>query len=393
MAILFFMVLCITLFGPAFVKIPVMGIELIYICILAMLLYYVYEAVIKRRLKIQGYEGLLFAFIVYGVIRAGCSMLGVTDFLVSDKLLIDTRFLPRQAFYLALMPVAFLTLDSPEKHVIYDFVKKHHSYLSWGVVLVNVIWDKGMSLWIPELFVLCFLTLLNDKKTPSDWLMAVLIVFCPVLAGGEMTNLLIRIVFLTFFIFGKKSKFALWGMAAGIWLCIGLCFILPLMLPELESMLDANSLWRACYWADELNMVAKSSFLGVGFGTSYASADFLNPFTYQPWGDGDPFVATAQYTIYDKVFVTGPHNSFVSVAFRLGIIGIVLFVLYLIALQIKQLKSIQSISVGSLYLSCSSLIIIALNVGLENPGYLLMFLFAVYCSSYELAQCQCNLNC
>lgn len=384
MEVIFITILGIALFGISFVRIPILGIEMTYICIAVLLLYYFYEVIIKRRLSIQKHEWLLFTFIVWGVLRAICSFFGISDGLVSEKLLIDRAFLPRHAYYLAFLPVVFLTNESSNKSTIYGFVKKYSRVLFWGIVVFNTIRNKGVGLWIPELFILSFLSLLNEREGLKDWLMAMVIVCCPVFTGGELTNLLIRLVYVVLFLFRRKSKFVLYGMCLGIWCCVAMCFLLPLMLSHLETILDANSLWRTRFWADELNMLVESHFMGVGFGTSYASSNFLNPFTYQPWGEGDPFVATAQYSIYDKVFVTGPHNSFVSVAFRLGLVGIGLFVAYLFILQMKQLKHIQNISLGSLYLICSGLTIIALNVGLESPCYLLMFVFAVYCSSYEL---------
>ena len=112
-------------------------------------------------------------------------------------------------------------------------------------------------------------------------------------------------------------------MAIGTRVMVIAMFILPLFDSVFASVFDANSFWRLSYWKDELTQLVKSYFLGVGYGTSYATRNFIGGSLNIT---GGPFGATAEYSTLDKLFVTGPHSSFIAIAFRLGLIGIITFV-------------------------------------------------------------------
>lgn len=385
MEILFLLALGAGLWGQKFVQFQIAGIEVIYWGIFALLCYYVYEVIIKRRLIIKNTDWLWFDFIAYGCVRAGLSLLGITDGFISEKLPLDMHYLPRQAYYLALMPVVLLTVPTKGKAVLAELLRNHSRILFFVVLLLGMIHEKSIVTSITTTFLLAFLSLRDEKHDWVDWLMFGVIMIPVAFTDIQITDLLIRFIYAVCFLFRKRSKFVSWGMAAGIWFCVGLCFVAALFAEELGQIVsDPNTLWRAQFWSDELKMLAESRFLGVGYGTAYCSTDFIDAATYLPWGDGDPFVATAHYSVYDKVFVTGAHSSFITVAFRLGVVGIVLFAAYLIVLQFKQLKHLDSVSLRSYYALCSSVVIIALNVGLESPYYLLLFLFSVYWSNFEI---------
>lgn len=385
MEIIFLMFMGIGIFGSEFVKFQIAGVELIYMCLLAVFCYYIYEVVLKKRLKIEKEEWFWFAFIAYACASVVLSLTGITKSIVGERLPIDIRFLPRQAYYLVLLPVVFLTEPTKGKTFIENLLQNHSRKLVVLMFLLNVAIHKSLLMSIPTSFVLIFLSLRDEKHDWIDWVIFGLIVIPAFFADIQISNLLIRFIYVVCFLFQKRSKFISWSMAAGIWCCVGLCFVVGVFAKELSQMIsDPNTVWRAQFWQDELKMLAESHYLGVGFGTAFCSTDFIDAATYIPWGDGDPFVATAQYSIYDKVFVTGAHNSFVTVAFRLGIVGIALFVTYLIWLHIRQIANIQKVSLRSYYALCSATVLIALNVGLESPYYMLLFLFAVCWSNYQL---------
>ena len=302
-----------------------------------------------------------------------------------ENLLVDAHYLPRQAYYLALLPALFFAAPSKGTDWMDDILQKHGRKLFFGIYLVNILLHKGIFFPVTSVFILCFLSLREEKREKLDWL-SFFLMLLPILLGEDrMTNLLLFFIYGVLFLFRKKSKLVLWGLGAGIWACVGLCFLAPLFVEPLNKLIsDPNTLWRAEFWADEMNLLADSHFLGVGYGTAYCSTEFIDPAIYQPWGDGDPFVATAQYSIYDKVFVTGAHNSFVTVAFRMGLIGIVLFAGYLICLQCKQMRHLSQVPLNSIYAMCASITMIALNVGLESPYYAILFLFGVCQAAYHV---------
>lgn len=367
-----------------FVKMQIFGIEMIYICIFLLIGYYIYQICGRSnfKLRIREYEMPWLSLVLYAVFIAVLSLSGLTKLYIRDKLLIDLRYLARQVYYVALFPAVILVANSRSEKKVYEFMKKHNRKLIAAMLILNLIQNKGLSLWITEIYIISFLCLLNPKRDTLDWLIFALILFSPIIEGGEMTNILIRLIFIVVFISGKEHTFPLKSMVIGIWCCVCICFIIPFLLEAFGSTLDANTLWRARFWGDELKTLSSILFIGVGFGTAYCSSNFVDINQYIP--PSSPFAATEQYTVYDKVFVTGPHNSFVSLTFRLGIIGILLFAAFLITIQRKQLKNINSVSLGSFFAVCSSLTIIALNVGLESPAYLLLFLFAVCSANYEI---------
>ena len=156
-------------------------------------------------------------------------------------------------------------------------------------------------------------------------------------------------------------------------------FILPIMSGLFTNIFDANSWWRLLYWKDELAQLVQSYGLGVGYGTSYATENFVGNLGSVVSG---PFAATAEYSTLDKLFITGPHNSYVSIAFRLGIVGIVLFLVMIFDLIEKISEKSNDISRCAIFMLFSSIVLIGVNVGLESPYYLIMFVFSFgFCAS------------
>lgn len=387
MEIICLMALCIGTFGAEFVKLPVFGLEMTYWCLLALVVCYSYKTLWKRELKICQQDWLLLAFECYACVVVILSFTGVWQKLAGnlENLLVDTLYIPRQAYYLALMPALFFAAPGKGTDWVDTMLQRYDRKLFFGVYLVNILLHKGIFFPVTSVFILCFLSLREEKREKWDWLSFFLIMLPVLLGETQMTSLLLRFIYGVLFLFRKKSKLVLRGLAAGIWACIGVCFLAPLFVESLSKIIsDPNTLWRAEFWADEMNLLADSHFLGVGFGTAYCSTDFIDPASYKPWGNGDPFAATAQYSIYDKVFVTGAHNSFVTVAFRMGLIGIVLLVGYLICLQYKQMRHLIQVPLNSIYAMCASITIIALNVGLESPYYAILFLFGICQAAYHV---------
>lgn len=371
-----------------FMELTVLGIPVTYLCMMLMLLNYVYEVTCRKQLKIRlkNYETIWLILIVYALAIVLLSFSENLRIGNSGRLLVNAGYIFRQAYYILFLPAVILVEDSASKWNCYEFMKRNSRILFVLIAVSNAVANKEIAIGVPVVFALAFLSLLNFRFRVLDVLMAVLVLCSPVAVGGEMTNKLIRLVYAAVLVCGKKWKPLLQLMIVGIWGCVGLCLAMPLLLEFAQGFMDVNTLWRARFWTDELKVLAETGFLGVGYGTSYTSLEMVNPATYIPTHLGEPFSPTSQYSIYDKVFVTGPHNSFVSLVFRLGIVGLAMFICFLIILQKKQMDHFEEVSLGSVFAVCVGIIIITLNVGLESPVYMLIFLFAVCCANYEVGR-------
>lgn len=387
MEIICLMALCIGTFGAEFVKLPVFGLEMTYWCLLALVVCYGYKTLLKRELRIQQQDWFLLAFEGYACVVVALSFVGIWQKLAGnlENLLVDTHYIPRQAYYLALMPALFFAAPGKGTDWVDTRLQRHSRKLFFVVYFLNALLHRDFVFPVTSVFILCFLSLREEKRDKWDWLQFILILLSVWLGERQITTLLVCFIYVICFLLQKKNKLVFLGLAAGIWVCVGVCFLAPLFEELIGKIIsDPNTLWRAEFWADEMNLLADSRFLGVGFGTAYCSTDFIDPTSYKPWGPGAPFAATAQYSIYDKVFVTGAHNSFVTVAFRMGLMGIVLLVGYLICLQCKQMRHLDQVPLNSIYTMCASITMIALNVGLESPYYAILFLFGICQAAYHV---------
>ena len=87
-----------------------------------------------------------------------------------------------------------------------------------------------------------------------------------------------------------------------------------------------------------------------------------------------PFAATAEYSVAERVYVVGCHNSFVSIAFRLGVAGAALLIAYVLSCSRRELPKARSNYLA--YSVLSSLAVICFNVGFESPMYFFLFAFS-----------------
>ena len=377
MFVLFIAILGIAIFGGAFVKFQILHIPMTYIVMAALCFSYVRYFAIKRGiLNLKIGEKALFVFELYGLIMVFISFLGINQLFISKELFISKTYIPRQAYYLWFFPAIILFQDELYTKKIDVILLKYGKYVFWGLYFGHIITNRQFSLPVSTEFVLCWLAFLigGTKKTRSNIIRLAVLIFTPIATGGELTNLIIRILFIAFFFINKKQAFLSRFLAICVSIMISAMFILPAFDKSVSSLLDANSIWRLRYWKDELIQLLKSYLLGVGYGTSYATQRFIGGSLHVV---GGPFAASAGYSTLDKMYITGPHSSFVSIAFRLGVVGIISFVLFIKSMY-KELSQIgQDVSAAALFTFFSSLVVIGVNVGLESPYYLIIFVFAM----------------
>lgn len=362
------------------VKTAILGIEAVYWCMAIMApayLRYLYKnrRDIKDILK-DSTVGWLVAFEICGAVMAIVSFLGLNAALAGPDLMMDKSYIPRHAIYLYFMP-AVIVMAAPEYHQLMDkFLSTCSFPLFWIIYICGVVLTKGWSLNVSQIFVLILLHLYNPPKKPAvNWLMFALLMLTPIAGGGELTNGMLRALYAGYFVFGKRKKQLTGIVAAGVAICIAAVFIVPFFADQIAPLLDANSAWRINFWNDELVQLVQSKGIGVGFGTPYATEAFVGNQPSIPKSPYDPIYRQA--TVEYLMMTTGPHNSLISVAFRMGVAGIVTFLGLLASIFKGMWKNIEQVPIYRLFVFFAAIAIISVNVGLESPYYLMIFVFAM----------------
>ena len=378
MFLLFIAVLGIAIFGGSFIRFQIWRFSITYIVMGALVVSYIRYFLVKHGvLSLKKGEKHLLVFEIYGFIMVGLSLLGLNRFFISGELYTSIAYIPRQAYYLMVLPAIILFQDDFYTIKLDWFVSRFGRVLFWVIYFGHISVSRKVALSVPTEMILCWLLLTagGTYTSPTNLFRFAVVMFTPIAVGGEMTNLLIRLVCATYYFLHSRSGgrlFQLMGVGFGC-VVIGM-FVLPIFDKAIEGIVDVNSFWRLSYWKDELNQLVKSYFLGVGYGTSYASRNFVG-------GNlnitGGPFGATAEYSTLDKLFVTGPHSSFIAIAFRLGIIGLLTFVQFLKGIYRDLLNTRKEVSAATCFAFFAALIIIGVNVGLESPYYLMIFIFSM----------------
>ena len=368
------------------VKTEIFGVEAVYWCMAIMApayLRYLYKN--RRDIKVILKDSTvrwLIAFEICGAVMVAVSLLGLNAALAGPDLMMDKSFIPRHAIYLYFMP-AIIVMAAPEYRQLMDrFLSKCSSPLFcsiplfWAIYLYAGVLTRSWSLNVPQIFVLAFLHLYNPPKKPVvNWLMFIAVILAPVATGGEMTNLMLRALYAGYFVFGKKKKQLTGIIAAGVVVCLTAVFIVPFFAGQITPYLDANSAWRLRFWNDALVQLVQSKGIGVGFGTSYATEAFVGN---QPFLRGNPYYPVGRgLTLKYQMMSIGPHNSFVSVAFRMGIAGIVTLLGLLARIFRGMWKNIEQVPTFRLFVFFAAIAIISVNVGLESPGYMMIFMLAM----------------
>lgn len=362
------------------VKTVILGIEAVYWCMAIMALAYL-RYLYKNRQDIKGIlkdstVRWLIAFEICGAVMAAVSLLGLNAALAGPDLIVDRSFIPRHAIYLYFMPAVIVMAEPEYRQLMDKFLSKCSIPLFWIIYLYTVVLTRSWSLNVPQIFVLALLHLYNPpKKTAVNWLMFAMLMLTPIATGGEMTNGMLRALYAVYFVFGKKKKQLTGIIAAGVVVCLTAVFVVPFFADKITPFLDANSAWRIRFWNDELVQLVQSKGLGVGFGTSYATKAFVGNQWAIPGSPYNPLFR--HHTKEYMMMVTGPHNSFISVAFRMGVAGIVTLLGLLANIFRGMWKNIEQVPIFRLFVFFAAIAIISVNVGLESPGYMMIFMLAM----------------
>lgn len=377
-------VLCGAVFGNSFFKIGVGPLNVLGLFVLATGMTYLTVFVVSRSGKIK-YQAArvsdkyLWAFFGVGIISVALSYLDVYFALFPEiPLLRDDSYIPRQAYYLFFVPMIILAGRNVDAGKALDWVSKNRVALFFLIWIAHIFFAKNLSLNVPCCFALGLLLLMDKgERKAVDVPMFAILLLSPIAVGGEMTQVIIRVIALCIYAVGFNGKVLRYSLVGMIFVVLG-CYALPFM--PLESFgFDANTAWRAEYWGNELVQLGKTFGLGVGYGTSYASTDFVGEAL------GGPFAATTEYSATEKLFVVGCHNSFVSLFFRLGILGIASLFAYLLSLSKHAMEFKGGYMPSAAFALISSLVIVCFNVGFENPSYFFLLGFSLALTSSQMS--------
>ena len=142
----------------------------------------------------------------------------------------------------------------------------------------------------------------------------------------EQTTYLIAIAEVSFILLFKRSiaNFLQRNGKIKLFACFLVSILTFLLLSSTISELvdsDSNSSWRLAVWKNEIALLEKTQYTGVGFGTAYVS----NNITYET--DNINMYLNAENGFSEGVFIVANHNSVLNMFYRMGFIGGVLFVL------------------------------------------------------------------
>ncbi|MEH6504174.1 MAG: O-antigen ligase family protein [Cycloclasticus sp.] len=121
---------------------------------------------------------------------------------------------------------------------------------------------------------------------------------------------------------------------------------------------DPNSLIRTYFWHLSINRMIDSYGIGIGFGTQLFDLSQI-PLVFE----SDQKTELLPYFLF-------PHNSFLGVLARLGVVGLLLLILLLIELLnqfSRKLKEIDAFSFSILTVFSFLIAVSSLNVVIESP--------------------------
>ena len=168
--------------------------------------------------------------------------------------------------------------------------------------------------------------LVQNAKKAKLLLFIFLCLFVFVKGGGTSWMFLASYITLLFLVkidfFGKNARnvfssfWFIFFLSFTFFMSIG--FIHDYVIESTGSAVDGNSIWRLKFWTYLVDYVGQhSSVFGLGFGTPIF--DITNPEA--------SFIVSANPNDPNLAYTIGPHNSYLYVFARTGILGSILFII------------------------------------------------------------------
>ncbi len=317
-------------------------------------------------------EKTALAFIVLCLLYGVLSYIGVFDHSVTDGLNFNRNYILRHMMMLDLLPIG----------------------LSMYIVFLDPVFERWMNkprhyLYIP-LYILILIP--QFRTTEANYLLILLLYLEYSAAETKVKRAIILIMMISLFAliyqmgtvvlmmlmcllllpknnltFNALRKYRLLiGTGLVITACMAVLYLEPLM--NWVKSADPNTWWRMYYWSVELKIAAARKWLGVGYGTAYATKSIFNVLQ---GGFIDPVTQLFSHDA-SVLFTTAQHNSYMNILYRTGIIGFILFVSINFNLLFQGIRK-TPLERTLMLAFINATLLILLNVGLESPRFLILF--------------------
>ena len=334
----------------------------------------------QKCIRILLSEKYLFLYIIFGHFYVIISSINGFGYYFSFET--DLKYLFRQSYFLPFLAIVIPSLVISSKHGLMKFLKEYYIhkfafFISSGILILYY-----LKVFENFQYLLLIIILLSIRHRLISILLFIPIFIYPVVTnqlsgieyGLQYQLMTIVAAFFFFFNFSIKRKAFVYIVLLlfGILFGIGRIFDDIYHNPIFYLFTDNNAIWRLDIWIKNINYTIFNTFgLGVGLGTSYFLSDVIPTGTYWANFVGPDYMGNP----YHEDYVTGQHNSIVNVFYRFGLIGLMLFIAFISNIY-KKIKINKLPEQYYLILSII-LITISVNVGLESPRYMLMFVMYI----------------
>ena len=380
-----------SIFGNRFIKLSVGGIRTFYILMGCGLMYcFIHYRSIKKILCVSS-EGVKFcnSLIVYSLIYLTYLALSSFDFFrkIFDITDVDYGFsyVFRQGYLVFALAIVIMIVHVTVFYYqeVFRFLENYNMLcLSFMIILLARWLGQWDTIPVRSIsFALASLLFINRPKKIMSWIAMLLTVFDLISIKMYSSSVIAILVAVLGYIFLDsiivltfKKNLSLWFYLFLIVAVMGVGLFYDAFIALLSD--DASTMWRWQYWMNELRVLARTKFLGIGFGAAYGSNSIFSEIN-----NASVFVASATEE-GTGLFVITQHNSFINMLYRMGILGFVagvsLFVIRPLEWASRVYMTSQSTTKKLLKWGIINLffnlIIILMNPGLESPRFAIGFL-------------------
>lgn len=372
----FLMILLLIIFGNNFLKSSSFGLSnsslIIYF---GFCLFHVIVSCMKNKFKLNDIEKKVVIYFFWMFFVIALSLLGVYKLFLANILEFDNKYIIKQTLFLFLIPIAismYICFLHDKVH-IENIIKKYSMICFLAMQIFSLFGYCNQTTAYFFLLLISFYIIKNCRPIVR------LIVFCLTVVYmrnifSESTAILMLLVYIIMLMFNKNLISFFQKRRKLLYLILILLVLLAVIYSNKLIIFlkeyDANYWWRFSYWMNEIKVLKKTYFMGVGFGSTYASADIF--YTLRG-GFIDPATGKT-VNLVSALYTTAQHNSYMNVLYRTGFIGVIFFLTYTFDLMFKSKKNVKEVLDSVYYLAfINSNIIILFNVGLESPQFILPY--------------------
>ncbi|CUT00830.1 O-antigen ligase family protein [Candidatus Chrysopegis kryptomonas] len=289
---------------------------------------------------------------------------------------------------------AYLFYDEIEKKVEWVFKTILFFSLLRNIVVLflylmgleNYIPEDGGIIGGPPSLISVFSSIISiyfwfKYKSFSYFILSGLSIFFVILSGHRSAMLSLVVSLFIFFFINKKFSV----LRVGLTLLISLLFVFsvvyfsPLLYLSLERIYtnfisfyyyrttDPNAHWRYLYWSNTIKAITENP---IGLGFAYSLTNLA------PW---EVWYENPRELIYRSSLRLDPHNSYIAILARTGVLGFTFFLIFLLtsfAIILKNLKIIKNKNylLVALFSNFVAVFVFAFfNVTLEGPYHGVFF--------------------